>query len=689
MQNYSIATRHLKLKPLRLDHKYPGTPRKFAKLRERALRAERKWKKTRGAADFASFKRHKNHVTHLLKEAKSAFLTDFVSQNCDDQGKVFRAVKDLLVEKSSLCFSDYADKSALANDIGKYFVEKINRLCDELDQGDVSDTQVQDDGAVNSDSLTHPTRIEAFKLLTEEDVRMLIASSKSTSCCLDPIPTHLLKSCSGPLIPVITKIINNSLELGIFPECWKEAIVIPLLKKLGLDSIFKNLRPVSNLAYVSKLIERAVFNQTYDHLVRSGLYPLLQSAYRKYHSTETALVKVANDILLNMNSQRVTLLVLLDLSAAFDTVDHSILLQRLMADFGIRGKALGWFSSYLSGRSQRVLFEGSTSDSFDLRFGVPQGSCLGPLLFVLYASKLFEIVEVHLPDAHCFADDTQLYLSFDPNSSTDLVKLLDAMERCISDLRKWMYQDKLKINDDKTEFLVIGSKHQLQKIDNCSVRVGTIDIKPVSEVRNLGAWFDSHFSMSTHISKSCSAAFFWLRNIKKISQFLPRDKLEMVLHAFVTSRIDYCNGLLYGLPDREIGKLQRVQNAAARLLTSCKKYDHITPVLRELHWLPVKYRINFKILLLTFKALHGIAPSYISDLIKVKHNTRYSLRSNEGVCLMHPKGRMKKSFGDRSFSVAAPTLWNNLPASLRSMSSISSFKSQLKTHLFRLAFNSF
>ena len=229
-------------------------------------------------------------------------------------------MKDLLVEKSSLCFSDYADKSALANDIGKYFVEKINRLCDELDQGDVSDTQVQDDGAVNSDSLTHPTRIEAFKLLTEEDVHMLIASSKSTSCCLDPIPTHLLKSCSGPLTPVITKIINNSLELGIFPGCWKEAIVIPLLKKPGLDSIFKNLRPVSNLAYVSKLIERAVFNQTYDHLVRSGLYPLFQSAYRKYHSTETALVKVANDILLNMNSQRVTLLVLLDLSAAFDTV---------------------------------------------------------------------------------------------------------------------------------------------------------------------------------------------------------------------------------------------------------------------------------------------------------------------------------------------------------------------------------
>ena len=145
-------------------------------------------------------------------------------------------------------------------------------------------------------------------------------------------------------------------------------MIIPLLKKPGLESLFKNLRPVSNLAYISKLTERAVFNQIYDHFVRSGLYPQLQYAYRRYHNTEKALVKVTNDIPLNMNSQRVTLLVLLDLRAAFDTVDHAILLKRLTADFGIGGKVLEWFSSYLSGRSQRVLFEGATSDSFDLRF---------------------------------------------------------------------------------------------------------------------------------------------------------------------------------------------------------------------------------------------------------------------------------------------------------------------------------
>ena len=161
----------------------------------------------------------------------------------------------------------------------------------------------------------------------------------------------------------------------------------------------------------------------------------------------------------------------------------------------------------------------------------------------------------------------------------------------------------------------------------------------------------------------------------------------MVLHAFVTSRIDYCNGLLYGLPDCEIAKLQRVQNAAARLLMSSKKYDHITPILINLHWLPVRYRINFKILFLTFKALCGMAPSYIIYLIHTKTNTRYFLRSNEGVLLKHPSGKMKKSFGDRSFSMAAPTLWNALPLSLRIIKCISTFKSNHKTYFFKLVFN--
>ena len=176
-----------------------------------------------------------------------------------------------------------------------------------------------------------------------------------------------------------------------------------------------NLRPVSNLSYISKLTESAVADQIQLHLAKNNLYPVFQSAYRKLHSTETALVKVQNDILTNMNKRRVTLLVLLDLSVAFDTVDPSILLTRLRSKLGLNGTALSWFCSYLSGRTQRISVQGAFSNVFYLRFGVPQGSCLGPILFNIYSSKIFDIVGRHLPKVHCYADDSQLYLSFNPS----------------------------------------------------------------------------------------------------------------------------------------------------------------------------------------------------------------------------------------------------------------------------------
>ena len=174
-----------------------------------------------------------------------------------------------------------------------------------------------------------------------------------------------------------------------------------------------------------------------------------------------------NDILLKMNSQHVTLLVMLDLSAAFDTVNHMFLLERLQHDIGISGVPLQWFKSYLSNRSQRIAVQGTLSRLFDLDCGVPQGSCLGPLLYVIYASKLFNIIERHLPDVHCYADDSQLYLSFRPadglSSQTDAIQ---AMERCIEDIRHWMVSDRLLLNDEKTEFLLIGTRQQLGKVDH-------------------------------------------------------------------------------------------------------------------------------------------------------------------------------------------------------------------------------
>ena len=187
-------------------------------------------------------------------------------------------------------------------------------------------------------------------------------------------------------LPDISYLVNSSLVHGDFPMDWKEALVKPLLKKSGLEGQFKSLRPISNLKLISKLAERSAYEQTYDHLITHNLIPELQSAYRKRYSTEPALLKVQNGILLNMDRQHVTLLVLLDLSAAFDTVNHDILHRRLETAFGITGTALQWFFSYLGNRSQRIVFGDGVSESFYLACSVPQVSCLGPLLFTLCAS---------------------------------------------------------------------------------------------------------------------------------------------------------------------------------------------------------------------------------------------------------------------------------------------------------------
>ena len=233
-----------------------------------------------------------------------------------------------------------------------------------------------------------------------------------------------------------------------------------------------HVRPVSNLPYVSRLSERAAADQLIDHMTINGLHLELQLAYKKHHSTESALLKVKNDVLLNMDAQKVTLLVLLDLSAAFDTVRHDILLDRLRSSLGVTEKGFNWFKSNLSDRAQRVAVNGGLSDTFPLAQGVPQGSCLGRLMFTVYTSELFDIVGGRLPSVHSYADDTQLNLAFSPNVQGDDASAVKAMCDCIMDLRKWMIRDRLMLNDDKTEFLLLGTKQQLAKVDINSITVG-------------------------------------------------------------------------------------------------------------------------------------------------------------------------------------------------------------------------
>ena len=241
----------------------------------------------------------------------------------NDLKYLFKVSKYLLNIASTPVLPPQEDKQQLSNKFGTFFMRKIANIRSDLDNHSPKVCRV------DSNDPTIELPLSKFDLLSQEEVRDLVCASKKKTCSLDPIPTKLVFKCLDILLPVITKIINYSLEHGVFPSAWKNALVFPLLKKDGLEPIFKNYRPVSNLQYISKLAESAVAKQLQHHINMNNLFPMLQSSYHKFHSTESALLKVKNDILLNMNSQHVTLLVLLDLSAAFDTIDHGILLERL------------------------------------------------------------------------------------------------------------------------------------------------------------------------------------------------------------------------------------------------------------------------------------------------------------------------------------------------------------------------
>jgi hypothetical protein len=246
-----------------------------------------------------------------------------------------------------------------------------------------------------------------------------------------------------------------------------------------------------------------------------------------------------------------------------------------------------------------------------------------------------------------------------------------------------MAKNKLKLNDDKTELLVLSSKHNQNKIHDDSIQIGSSTITASTSIRNLGAHFDPTMSMESHVKKVCQSSYYQIRNLNSIRKMLSQDTAAIITHAFITSRLDNGNCLLNGITDQLLKKLQLVQNSAARCLTKTRKYDHITPVLKDLHWLPVRERIHYKTLLLTWKSLNNMAPVYITDLLTPYSPSR-SLRSSDQFLLTVP--RTFTAFGDRAFSSAAPKLWNLLPLELRQCTSIEHFKTGLKTFLFKIAF---
>ena len=355
---------------------------------------------------------------------------------------------------------------------------------------------------------------------------------------------------------------------------------------------------------------------------------------------------MVNDLLQASDSGHVFILSLLELSAAFDTIDHDILIRRLHTTLGCSGTVLDWFTSYLSFRTQSVLV-GHASTPSALKCGVPQGSVLGSLLFTLYTQSLSICQSGH--SYHFFADDSQLHNSSFPS---DFPVLVHSLKDCIEYVAEWMCDSMLKMNHDKTELIAIGTKPKISQV--------TLSLTPVSisghnipfsqSVRNLGVFMDETLSMDVHIKHLCCIFFCQLRRLGTTRPFISTDVANKLTVSFVLTRLDYCNSLLACLPDNKLNKLQRIQNHAARIVLCKPRLVSATSLLRTLHWLPVKARIQYKLACLCFQCLsHNTMPPYLSDLLHPYQPPR-TLRSLDTSLLSVPRFCVE-TFGRRSFSL--------------------------------------
>ena len=640
-------------------------------------RLERKWLRTGLDRDRVLYHIACRKCNHSILAARRKFFLDTL-QNSTSSKLTWRTANTLLHNKKPQSPFSLID-TPLCSKFVVFFCTKIATLRSSVHSLLPSLDLSPFDGSLFLDLPTSSNLLSLLPEVAVSEVMSLLNALPCKTCGLDFLPTSLLKACSFSFSQIITRLANLSFSEGVFPTLFKVAQISPILKKPNLDSsTLSNFRPISNLNNISKILEKLFMLRVVDHVSSCDAFNSFQSAYRKGCSTETALLHTVNSIRLNMDASRATLAVGLDLSAAFDTVSHSLLLQRLAVSFGFHGPVLLWVESYLSGRSQFVCIDNFHSSPLPLDSGVPQGSVLGPLLFSLYTAPVSRIFSHFCVNFQQYADDILAYTPVDSSASPEISNL----EACLSCLCTWLSLNYLVVNQDKSETILFGSGKRLATLsDMKSVLVAGSPVTLSSSIKVLGVFLDNTLSMNCQIASVCKAASFHTRALSHIRSSLNTKVANSIACALVHSRFDYCNSLYPSLSTSNLNKLRRAQNRVAKVVYN-RNCSSSSGNLTKLHWLPIDARIRYKTVSLTHKILHTGSPLYLATLLKPCAPVRV-LRSAQSKVLEVP--RIRSVAGSFAFAHYAPVVWNSIPLSVREPTAVT-FHCALKSHLFLKVF---
>lgn len=515
-----------------------------------------------------------------------------------------------------------------------------------------------------------------FRPVTTTEVYKSFRRIKTKAQGVDGLSVKLLAPILPAVLPMLTHVINASLEDNIFPACWKQAQVLPIAKILQ-PATGKDYRPISLLPVLSKVIEYLVHRQTLLYINKFNLLDDYQSGFRPLHSTSTALIDITDNIRLAMEDRKLTLLCLVDFTKAFDTVDHELMLAKLQFIFKFSSDVCEWFRSYLNDRSQCTVLNGQTSQWRPIKQGVPQGSVLGPLLFSLFINDVSR--NLSFAKHHLYADDLQMYLHF---NKTDINVAVGHLNLDLASIHNWSTRNCLNVNPAKTQCILIGSPALISSIDRTdfpNIIFDNNNITLSKTVKSLGVSIDENLSWTAHVTSLCRKVYYSLHSLKRLKRLMHTKLKTTLVQSLIMPIIDYCDVVYDSTSACHAARLQKLQNTCVRYIFNLKTRDSTTPYLKKLSWLKLNKRRTTHALFLLHKTLSTSRPRYLNRRFSYQNDRHpVNTRSKTDNKLLIPLHKTK--FYSDAFTPAVSKVWNSLLMEHRNIKSFNTFKKEIKKY---------
>lgn len=619
---------------------------------------------------WEAYKQKRNMAVKTIREEKKKYLEVKIDLNKNNPAEMWKTLKDFVpnnIQENNFNTIDIgngeeiSDINLMPDCLNEFYVKSITCITDEIDKHFINDFPIVD--KITSNKLSN------FRLVDRTELEKIVTSLKNKTSP-DNISVELLKKCFNGICDPLLNIVNSSLELCKMPNEMKISTIVPIPKVPNTNQAI-NLRPVNMINATAKVLERIVYEQIVNYLENNKILCEYQSGFRSKHSCETALQCIINDWKNNMENNVITIAVFLDLQRAFETVDRYRLLGKVQS-VGIDGMALTWVMDYLSNRQQRLKLNGIHSNRLNNDIGVPQGSVLGPLLFLIYLNDIVDVAgqcKIHL-----FADDTLLYFGCDM-----LGICLDVMNDTMERIYKYCCANMLKVNVNKTKWMLLDRKRKSQVSDNLDlhIQLGGNLIERVEKMVYLGVTVDSQLKFRDHANQIIKTIAYKVNYLRRCSPYLSQWSRLMVYNTIILPHFNFCPTVLYMIGQNETSRLQKLQNRAMRIILKCSRFTPISDMLGTLKWLPVGQYLEYCVLVLIYKIKTGQAPVYLQTLLRCnsdvhEHNTRN--RNNYRI------QKFKKTSTYNSVFYKGMDMFNNLPQDLKNCLTVNKFKVLLKDY---------